>query len=191
MSTSTHPFLSPLIEEVIEATSRLESSADLVTACAPCLSRLIERDPKGVERFVESLSWPEEGDEHYHRQRVAEAEDGSWSIYAITWLPGQYTPIHDHGTWGVVSVLKGKLYEHQMARLDEGGDEEIDLVSAGVCLLTQGAINSFIPEPDHIHYTGIPLEESPTASLHLYGRLMTQYHAYDLETRTRYPLDVE
>lgn len=187
-------FLGPLIKAVNQALFefKFEEPSDLVEYCAPIMSKLIQDRPTDALIFAQQLDWPQEDATDYVRQRLYEGEDGAWSIYAITWLPGQYTPIHDHGTWGVVGVLKGRLREHQMARVDGGeGDENIKLVRAGVCLLTTGAVNTFIPEPDHIHYTGIPEGEQPTASLHLYGRLMTQYNAYDLEKGYRYPLDVE
>ena len=183
--------INPLAQQIDRATRTRTVPAELVEACAPYLSAFNEQLGSQQSDLVKLLRWPNEGDAAYARQRIAEAPDQSWSLYAITWLPGQYTPIHDHGTWGVVTVLQGRLFEHQMARLDEGGDDGIDLVPAGVCVLTPGAINSFIPEPDHIHYTGVPHGFAPTVSIHLYGRLMTSYHAYDLKTRSRYQMEVE
>ena len=114
------------------------------------------------------------------------------TIYAICWHPGHYTPVHDHGTWGVVGVLQGNLFEHQMACVYQNEAEEIyRLTPAGVTLLSKGAVNTFVPEPDHIHRSGVPLTGVPTASLHLYGRVMTHYHAYDMDNGTRSRLDVE
>src|SRR6478609_2366894 len=38
-----------------------------------------------------------EGDPDRYRQHVLHAEsDGSFSVVALVWLPGQQTPIHDH-----------------------------------------------------------------------------------------------
>ena len=187
-----HAFLSSLVHEIHTQVDQLDEAADLVDACAPLMSQHVHQNERSLlQNFINTLRWPQIDDQAYARQRVAEAEDKSWSLYAITWLPGQYTPIHDHGTWGVVTVLQGELYEHQMQRLDEGGEEEIEMIRAGICILTPGAVNTFTAYPDHIHYTGVPRHGQPTASLHLYGKLMTRYYAYDLESKTRYPLDVE
>ena len=37
--------------------------------------------------------------------------DGSFSVCALVWRPGQQTPIHDHVTWCVVGVVQGAEYE--------------------------------------------------------------------------------
>jgi 3-mercaptopropionate dioxygenase len=29
------------------------------------------------------------------------------SLYALVFLAGQWTPVHDHGSWGVVGVIEG------------------------------------------------------------------------------------
>jgi predicted metal-dependent enzyme (double-stranded beta helix superfamily) len=183
-------FLSPLVKAVDAATRAHSGPSDLISACAPLLADLVTGDPEGTHRFVETLSWPAPDDPMYRRVRVREGADGSWSLYAITWREGQQTPVHDHGTWGVVVVLEGALIERMMTRVDGGdGDEGVALVPTGVCILQPGSVNTFMAEPDHIHKTG-PLH-GRAASLHLYGRLMTSYNMYDLEAGTRRPLPVE
>ena len=37
--------------------------------------------------------------------------DGSFSIIAVVWRPGQVTPIHDHTTWCVFGVIQGVEHE--------------------------------------------------------------------------------
>lgn len=192
----THPSSSVYLEPLVYALDQFDHHAlepiELVQRCAPLLSTLVLQDQKKTADFAKQLDWPSLDASSYCRQRLCQARDDSWSIYAITWLPGHRTPIHDHGTWGVVSVLQGALTENQMVRLDQSSSNEgIQLRQAGVCLLTPGAINSFLADPDHIHWTGVTPNAQPTASLHIYGRLMTQYFAYDLQTQTRTPLDVE
>ena len=183
-------FLAPFVRLVNEVTASERDPITLIDRCAPALSALITTQPEEVARFVDTLDWPSPEDEMYRRVRIREAADGSWSLYAITWLEGQATPIHDHGTWGVVGVLQGALAEHMMSRVDGGdGDEGVELLPAGVCILQPGSVNTFMAEPDHIHRSG-PLA-GPTASLHLYGRLMTSYNMYDLESKRRLPLPVE
>lgn len=47
----------------------------------------------------------------YQTHLVHSEPDGSFSIAAMVWLPGQRTPIHDHVTWCVTGVLQGTEYE--------------------------------------------------------------------------------
>jgi predicted metal-dependent enzyme (double-stranded beta helix superfamily) len=128
----------------------------------------------------------------YSRNLIYEAPDGGLSLYAIVWLPGQWTPIHDHGSWGVVGVVEGVLEERSYVRRssDRQNDQDIDLARGGVVLLGRHAVTSFVPNPDHIHVTGAPLERSRVVSLHLYGRMMSDFNIYDLAARTRRRVNV-
>ena len=49
---------------------------------------------------------------------------------------------------------------------------------------------SFVPNPDHIHLTGVPADRRRAVSLHLYGRTMSSFNVYDLETRSRRRIEV-
>ena len=59
------------------------------------------------------------------------------------------------------------------------------LVEGGTILLNHGAVTSFVPNPDHIHVTGVPAERSRAVSLHLYGRMMNSFNTYDIAAGTR------
>jgi hypothetical protein len=73
---------------------------------------------------------------------------------------------------------------------DRGVDTEIDLARGGTVLLRHGAVTSFVPNPDHIHVTGVSAERSRAVSLHLYGKTMSNFNIYDLGTRTRRRIQV-
>jgi predicted metal-dependent enzyme (double-stranded beta helix superfamily) len=47
------------------------------------------------------------GDPETYKSEVLHSEpDGSFSIVALVWRPGQVTPIHDHVTWCVFGVIR-------------------------------------------------------------------------------------
>jgi 3-mercaptopropionate dioxygenase len=125
--------------------------------------------------------------EGYTRNLLHCAPDGSLSLYALVWLPGQWTPVHDHGSWGVVGILEGVLEERSHVRLspDDGRDEGIVLARGSVVLLPPGAVSTFVPNPDHIHVTGVPADRQRAVSLHLYGRTMSDFNVYDVAAGTR------
>ena len=156
-------------------------------ALAPLMLALI--DDAGT--FLEPQHFRSEPD-HYSRNLVYRAPDDSLSLYTLVWLPGQWTPVHDHGSWGVVGVVEGVLEERAYVRLspDRGSDEGIELVRGGVILLGRGAVTSFVPNPDHIHLTGVPSERERAVSLHLYGRTMSAFNVYDVAAGTRQRVDV-
>jgi predicted metal-dependent enzyme (double-stranded beta helix superfamily) len=52
------------------------------------------------------------GDPDGYRTHLVHAEpDGSFSVAAMVWRPGQQTPVHDHVTWCVTGVIQGMEYE--------------------------------------------------------------------------------
>jgi len=163
------------------------SAADCVLALAPLMFDLIEHTGTFLlpQHFRSDSS-------RYTRNLIYQAPDESLSLYSIVWLPGQWTPVHDHGSWGVVGVVEGVLEERNYVRLspDRGADQDIELVRGGVILLRQGAVTSFVPNPDHIHITGVPSERPRAISLHLYGRMMSSFNVYDVEARTRQRINV-
>jgi len=156
--------------------------ADCVTAIAPLMHRLLSgpRDFLKPEHFRDHP-------EHYARNAVHIAGDGRLSLFTLVWNPGQWTPVHDHGTWGVVGVVRGVLEERNLMRVspDDDRDEGIELARAGVILLTEGTVTTFVPNPDHIHRTGVAQDRAQAVSLHLYGRTMDSFNVYDLEAGTR------
>lgn len=183
----TSPALETFIAQAA-AQSRLQPDpADCVLALAPLMLDLIAQ----AGSFLEPRHY-RGNPAGYTRNLVFDAPDASLSLYAIVWLPGQWTPVHDHGSWGVVGVLEGVLEERSYVRLspDRGADREIDLARGGTVLLSRGAVTSFVPNPDHIHVTGVPAERPRAVSLHLYGRTMSNFNIYDLAARTRRRIEV-
>jgi len=180
--------LDPFIERAVVLTRDCAEPADCVLALAPLMLELVE----GASTFLAPAHYRSHPD-HYSRNLVFEAPDASLSLYTIVWLPGQWTPVHDHGSWGVVGVLEGVLEERSYVRLwaDQGADEGIRLVRGGIILLGRGAVTSFVPNPDHIHITGVPLERPRSVSLHLYGRTMNNFNTYDVAACTRRSVNVE
>ena len=175
---------------VAQATARSRQQpdpADCVLALAPLMLDLIDQ----AGTFLEPEHYRSSAT-GYTRNLIFAAPDASLSLYSLVWLPGQWTPVHDHGSWGVVGVMEGTLEERSYVRLspDRGADKEIDLARGGTVLLRHGAVTSFVPNPDHIHITGVPLERPRAVSLHLYGRTMSNFNIYDVEAGTRRRIEV-
>jgi predicted metal-dependent enzyme (double-stranded beta helix superfamily) len=183
--------ISPALDRFISqaaARSRARAEpADCVLALAPLMLDLIEQ----AGTFLEPQHYRSDPGS-YARNLVYDSADESLSLYSIVWLPGQWTPVHDHGSWGVVGVVEGVLEERSYVRLspDRGADVDIDLARGGTVLLSRGAVTSFVPNPDHIHVTGVPSERPRAVSLHLYGRMMSDFNIYDVGARTRRRINV-
>ena len=99
----------------------------------------------------------------YQTHLVHAEADGSFSIAAMVWLPGQRTPIHDHVTWCVTGVLRGAEYE-------EIFDSSLRVIARNSN--PAGTVSGFAP-PGDIHRvtnsgTGVAV------SMHVYGADLTR-----------------
>jgi 3-mercaptopropionate dioxygenase len=104
------------------------------------------------------------GDPACYQSHLLHAEpDGSFSVAAMVWLPGQETAIHDHVAWCVTAVLQGTEYEEIFA-LDPGGAA---LRLAARNENPPGTVCGFAPPGDihRVHNCG----EGVAISMHVYG----------------------
>ncbi len=106
------------------------------------------------------------GDPDHYRQHVLHAEaDGSFSIVALVWLPGQQTPIHDHVSWCVTGVHEGQEHERRYRLVPDGPTAR--LVPTEDVVNPAGAIAAFAP-PGDIHRVRNACS-AKAISLHIYG----------------------
>src|SRR5829696_8542074 len=99
-----------------------------------------------------------------YRSHLLHAErDGSFSVVALTWRPGQETPVHDHVTWCVFGVIQGVEYE-ELFTLDE---ERGVLVEAGTAVNRLGEVSGFAP-PGDLHRVR-NIGDRTAISIHVYG----------------------
>jgi len=104
------------------------------------------------------------GDPETYTSHVLHSEsDGSFSIVALVWLPGQVTPIHDHVTWCAFGVIQGRESE-ELFELDE---QRTCLVEAGHRVNRSGDVSGFAP-PGDIHRVR-NAGDLTAISIHIYG----------------------
>ena len=89
--------------------------------------------------------------------------DGSFSIIALVWRPGQVTRIHDHVTWCVFGVIQGVEHEELF---------DADLRLVGRADNHVGDVSGFAPPGDihRVHNTS----DSTAISIHIYGTDVTR-----------------
>ncbi|HEY7045743.1 MAG TPA: cysteine dioxygenase family protein [Jatrophihabitantaceae bacterium] len=105
-----------------------------------------------------------EGDPAHYRSHLLHAEaDGSFSVVALVWLPGQATRIHDHISWCVFGVIQGieheELFDEQLNPLGENDN-------------CPGDVSGFAP-PGDIHRVR-NIGDITAISLHVYGADLSQ-----------------
>jgi 3-mercaptopropionate dioxygenase len=104
------------------------------------------------------------GDPACYQSHLLYAEpDGSFSIAALVWLPGQQTVIHDHVAWCVTGVLQGREHEELFALTDD--DRALRLICRN--LNPAGTVCGLAPPGDihRVRNTG----DGAAISMHVYG----------------------
>jgi predicted metal-dependent enzyme (double-stranded beta helix superfamily) len=89
--------------------------------------------------------------------------DGSFSIVALVWRPGQITRIHDHVTWCVFGVIQGVEHEELF-------DADLNLIGRSANHV--GDVSGFAP-PGDIHRVHNTADET-AISIHIYGTDVTR-----------------
>ena len=157
-----HESLGAFIANCESVIADVGGAADRVTAIAPLMQNLAA----DADNFLSGEHFRSEP-EHYARNAIYIAPSGNLSLFALVWLPGQWTPVHDHGSWGVVGIVRGVLEErsYMSASGEITADSDIRLKRGGVSLLPIGIIS-------------------------VSGRYMNSFHVYDMVAGTRRMIDV-
>ena len=105
--------------------------------------------------------------DHYARRELYRSERHGYSVVAMTWGPGQGTPVHDHsGLWCVEGVWDGELEITQYELLERDG-ERFRFRAAGGMQAGPGSAGSLIP-PHEYHTIRNASLDVVAISLHIY-----------------------
>lgn len=166
MSVHDFPGRSHLID-TIDAAVALGDNAAVVQALRSDLCRMMR------ERSVElpaCVLEPVQG--HYARREIYISPQHGYGVIAMTWGPGQGTPIHDHdGLWCVEGVWHGQL-EITQYDLTERNGERYRFTEVGSLIAGTGSAGSLIP-PHEYHTIRNASDTDAAVSLHIYQRTMT------------------
>ena len=143
------------------AVARGEAQA-VTAALRDALEQLI-RDP--AVSLPDCVCEPVAG--HYARRELYRSPEHGYSVVAMTWGPGQDTPLHDHdGLWCVEGVWQGQLDITRYELLEQAG-ERFRFRAADVMHAGPGSAGSLIPP--HEYHTIRNADPSGVAvSVHVY-----------------------
>lgn len=109
---------------------------------------------------------------HYARRELYRSERHGYGVVAMTWGPGQGTPIHDHaGMWCVEGVWQGALeiVQYELMATD---NDRFRFRPAGTIQAGPGSAGSLIP-PHEYHSIRNPSTDGNAVSVHIYSAPMT------------------
>ena len=97
--------------------------------------------------------------------------DFDFVIMVLVWGPGDATPIHDHGTWGVELVLQNQL------KVTNFTDCEVNPEPTDEAVLSPGAVMHNLPPARDVHKIEHASGDA-AISLHIYGRSMSANRSF-------------
>src|SRR4051794_557518 len=158
-TTQTRPasHLSPLVAGIRTA---VDSHADCAETAQLVADQLRRHLPgPDVLSAEQRLDCPDD----YTAHNLYVEPDGSFSIVALVWRPGQLTRIHDHVTWCAFGVIQGVEHEELF---------DADLNLLGRSENHVGDVSGFAPPGDvhRVHNTGA----ETAISIHVYGTDITR-----------------
>ena len=115
--------------------------------------------------------------DHYARREIYRSPQHGYSIIAMTWGPGQGTPLHDHdGLWCVEGVWQGSLDITPYRMLERDG-ERYRFAPRDCLHGCKGSAGNLIP-PDEFHTLRNSDTEQIAISVHVYQRVMERSHVF-------------
>jgi predicted metal-dependent enzyme (double-stranded beta helix superfamily) len=166
MLTTEFPGCQKLIDAIDEAV-RKGSTPAITDSLRNSLCKLI-----GSKEIILPSSVFETAEGRYARRELYQSDEYGYCVVAMTWGPGQGTPIHDHcGMWCVEGVWSGALEVVQYERMADEGEmfrfQPVGSIQAG-----PGSAGSLIP-PHEYHTIRNPSDDTVAVSLHIYSGNMT------------------
>lgn len=161
----------PGCDELVAALDQAVSqptTGDVTTQVRDVLCRLMQEQTVQLPDCVY-----EPKTDHYARRELYRSDVHGYSVTAMTWGPGQGTPVHDHqGMWCVEGVWHGALEITQYELLEQVDDryrfQSVSTMQAGT-----GSAGSLIP-PHEYHAIRNARGDTPAVSLHVYSDRMTR-----------------
>jgi predicted metal-dependent enzyme (double-stranded beta helix superfamily) len=113
---------------------------------------------------------------HYHRERLIQTDFAS--LYILTWLPGQESPIHDHRASRCgVRVLTGEMFE-AFYRLVPGTENKVRRTSVN---RWQPGVVTSAEQGIGIHKVANKTRDTTLVTLHFYSPPLLQMNVYTKE----------
>lgn len=156
----SNPRLAQLVTDIERVIDRPGDVAPRVAAAVKASLRHIE--PIGILDGIETAA----RDDGYAQHCVHLDPSGRFSVIALAWKPGQFTPIHTHRCWGVVSILEGIETETTFS-VDGLPGDVVSVSETGETSYRPGDVCWFVP-PEDVHRV-MNAGGDLALSLHVYG----------------------
>ena len=151
--------LAGFVEDLARLLEEDPPEATVLSSGGELLAGLVERDGWLGDEWTAA-------DPDRYRQNLLHADAaGRFCVVSFVWGPGQFTPVHDHTTWGLIGMLRGAEDATSFAWSDDRG-----LVPDGDPVrLRPGQVDAVSPTVGDIHQVRNAYDDRVSVSIHVYG----------------------
>ncbi|WP_435930421.1 cysteine dioxygenase [Dryocola sp. BD613] len=137
---------------------------------------LLEKGRRLLSELVATDDWLPEASAaphpHHYQQHLLYADpQGRFSVVSFVWGPGQQTPIHNHGVWGLIGMLRGAERSQFYAKVNGKW-----LPEGNATTLTPGEIETVSPNAQDVHQVSNAFDDRVSISIHVYGANIGAVH---------------
>lgn len=151
--------LRAFVGALAQAVEQYEDENALLNAARPLLADLVAHD----DWLPPDCAVP---DPRTYQQYLLHCDSRQrFSVASFVWGPGQSTPIHDHGTWGLIGMLRGAEIGQRYERDPAGVPRPVGPADR----LDPGAVDMVSPAIGDIHKVWNFHRDRPSISIHVYG----------------------
>jgi predicted metal-dependent enzyme (double-stranded beta helix superfamily) len=163
-----------LVERLVTAASEPDFGPERTTA-------LLENALAMGHRWLDERYLRRPADRDWMLYPLYRAPDHRTSMLVAVFGPGITAPVHDHGSWAVIGVYRGRERETWFRRTDDTASGTAHLEPAHSFVNTTGSVHLV---PDGTIHTVEALDGVDAVSIHVYGTdIVTQERrTFDLAT---------
>ena len=172
----SHPSLLNFVQEMSRMLQGKPAEPEILTRGTRSLANLVANDNWLPEEFTRPHP------QHYQQYLLYADPLELFSMVSFVWGPGQKTPVHDHMTWGLIGMLRGKEVDTHYHKQQDGSYRR----GEGVTLLP-GQVGSVSPATHDVHEVANFYQDRTSISIHVYGGNIGRINRHVFDPATGQP----
>ena len=172
----SHPSLLNFVQEMSRMLQGKPAEPEILTRGTSSLANLVANDNWLPEEFTRPHP------QHYQQYLLYADPLELFSMVSFVWGPGQKTPVHDHMTWGLIGMLRGKEVDTHYHKEQDGSYRR----GEGVTLLP-GQVGSVSPATHDVHEVANFYQDRTSISIHVYGGNIGRINRHVFDPATGQP----
>jgi predicted metal-dependent enzyme (double-stranded beta helix superfamily) len=172
----SHPSLLNFVQEMSRMLQGKPAEPEILTRGTSSLANLVANDNWLPEEFTRPHP------QHYQQYLLYADPLELFSMVSFVWGPGQKTPVHDHMTWGLIGMLRGKEVDTHYHKQQDGSYRR----GEGVTLLP-GQVGSVSPATHDVHEVANFYQDRTSISIHVYGGNIGRINRHVFDPATGQP----